>query len=124
MTATITTTDQLDELPVGTVIHYTNADGEHFYAAKYRNQFSPVALATFWEEGDGAIIYRRDRERWVGADVMVRKVDYLAMARHVDDCRVQLAEVRVQLAAALRAETEAIDALAAFIADSDKAVAA
>lgn len=77
MSSTITTTADFDTLPVGTIIHRTNADGEHFFAVKCRNQFITDKLATFWEEGNGAVIYPADRERWIDADVMVRKADYL-----------------------------------------------
>ena len=96
MTARIESVAQLAELPIGTIIAATIGEYGVVAAVKTRSGWWKTTLnGHIAREVDGI----HDIDLWVGADIMVRKADYLALAQHVDDCRKQVAAAQKRCAA-------------------------
>ena len=91
MTARIESVEQFDELPTGTIIAAT--------IGKYGIVAAEKTRSGWWKTTLNGHISRRadgihDTDLWIGADIMVRKADYLTLSEHVDDCRKQSDQYR------------------------------
>ena len=97
MTARIESTAQLAELPIGTIIAATIGEYGVVAAEKTRSGWWKTTLnGHISRQSDGI----HDTALWVGADIMVRKADFLAATADAAEYRAKYDETFTKLATA------------------------